>query len=90
MRRRRRASRTTEQIFQAIENKIREVVPDSDRDLIVDNIGLPARAYNFAFSDGSTIGVNDGVILVSLKEGHAPTADYVRQLRQVLPAAFPE
>src|SRR4029078_7218868 len=55
-----------------------------------DNIGLPARAYNLAFADGSTIGVNDGVILVSLKDGHAPTADYVRALRSVLPAAFPE
>src|SRR5262249_55938086 len=43
-----------------------------------------------AFRDGSTIGVNDGVVLVSLKEGHAPTADYVRKLRQVLPAAFPD
>ena len=32
----------TEQIFQAIEDKIREVVPERDRDLIVDNIGLPA------------------------------------------------
>ena len=30
-------------------------------ELIVDNIGLPARAYNLAFTDGSTIGVNDGV-----------------------------
>jgi multidrug efflux pump subunit AcrB len=29
------------------------------------------------------------VILVSLAEGHAPTADYVRRLREVLPAAFP-
>jgi multidrug efflux pump subunit AcrB len=29
------------------------------------------------------------VILVSLKEGHAPTADYVRRLREVLPDAFP-
>ena len=28
--------------------------------------------------------------MVSLNEGHAPTADYVRKLRQVLPAAFPE
>jgi multidrug efflux pump subunit AcrB len=80
----------TEKIFQAVEDKIREVVPESDRDLIVDNIGLPARAYNLAFTDGSTIGVNDGVILVALKEGHKPTADYVRKLRQVLPAAFPE
>jgi multidrug efflux pump subunit AcrB len=79
----------TERIFQDVEDKIREVIPDKDRQLIVDNIGLPARAYNLAFSDGSTIGVNDGIILVSLKEGHAPTADYVRKLRQVLPQAFP-
>jgi multidrug efflux pump subunit AcrB len=58
--------------------------------LIVDNIGLPARAYNLAFADGSTIGVNDGVIQVALKEGHAPTRDYVRKLRAALPAAFPD
>jgi multidrug efflux pump subunit AcrB len=80
----------TERIFQAVEDKIREVIPASDRALVVDNIGLPARSYNLAFSDGSTIGVNDGVILVSLKEGHAPTGEYVRKLRQVLPKAFPE
>jgi multidrug efflux pump subunit AcrB len=80
----------TEQIFQAVENKIREVIPKEDLDLIVDNIGLPARLYNLAFADGTTIGVNDGLIQVSLKEGHAPTADYVRKLREVLPAAFPE
>src|SRR5208337_2257573 len=61
-----------------------------DVDLIVDNIGLPARLYNLAFADGTTIGVNDGVIQVSLKEGHAPTAEYVHKLREVLPAAFPE
>ena len=80
----------TEQTFQAVENKIREVIPDKDLELIVDNIGLPARLYNLAFSDGTTIGVNDGVIQVALKEGHAPTAEYVRRLREELPAAFPE
>jgi multidrug efflux pump subunit AcrB len=80
----------TEQIFQAIEDKIREVIPEEQRELIVDNIGLPARSYNYAFGDGTAIGVNDGVILVALKEGHAPTSDYVGRLRQLLPAAFPE
>ena len=80
----------TEQIFQAIEDKIREVVPERDRDLIVDNIGLPQRSYNFAFGDGTATGLNDGVILVALKEGHAPTQRYVEKLRLVLPAAFPE
>ena len=81
---------STERIFQAVEDKIREVIPDRDRERIVDNIGLPARAYNLAFADGSTIGVNDGVVLVALKEGHAPTDAYVRKLRTVLPAAFPD
>jgi multidrug efflux pump subunit AcrB len=81
---------TTEGIFQAVEDKIRQVIPDNERERIVDNIWLPARAYNLAFSDGTTIGPNDGVIMVALKEGHAPTAHYVRKLRQVLPTAFPE
>jgi multidrug efflux pump subunit AcrB len=81
---------STEAIFQKVEDKIREVIPDKDRGLIIDNIGLPARAYNLAFADGSTIGINDGVIQVQLKDGHRPTAEYVKKLRQVLPAAFPE
>jgi multidrug efflux pump subunit AcrB len=81
---------STEAIFQEVENKIREVIPAKDRGLIIDNFGLPARAYNLAFADGSTIGINDGVIQVELKEGHKPTADYVKKLREVLPTAFPE
>jgi len=80
----------TEQIFQAVEDKIRDVIPESDRGLIVDNIGLPARTYNYAFADGTAIGVNDGVILVALNSNHAPTATYIDKLRQALPAAFPE
>jgi multidrug efflux pump subunit AcrB len=80
---------TTERIFQEVEDKIRQVVPERDRDLIVDDIGIPQRTYNLAFTDGSTINANDGVILVSLKDGHAPTAGYVRQLREALPKAFP-
>jgi multidrug efflux pump subunit AcrB len=80
----------TEAVFQAVEDKIREVIPERERDLIVDDIGVPQRVYNLAFTDGSTIGPNDGVILVALKPGHAPTAGYVRKLREVLPDAFPE
>jgi len=81
---------TTEQNFQAVEDKIRQIIPKKDLDLIVDNIGVPARSYNWAFADGTTIAVNDGVIMVALKEGHAPTADYVGKLRKDLPAAFPD
>ena len=80
----------TEQIFQAVEDKIREVIPEDERELIVDNIGLPQRSYNYAFGDGTATGLNDGVVLVSLKEDHTPTINYIRKLREVLPAAFPE
>ena len=80
----------TEAVFQAVEDKIRQVIPEKDRELIVDNIGLPARTFNLAFADGTTIGVNDGVIMVALKEGHAPTPQYVAKLREELPKAFPE
>ncbi|SHG51995.1 efflux RND transporter permease subunit [Bradyrhizobium erythrophlei] len=80
----------TEGIFQAVEDKIREVIPERERDLIVDDIGLPQRVYNLAFTDGSTIGPNDGVILVALTKEHAPTAGYVHKLREVLAAEFPE
>ena len=79
----------TERIFDDVEAQIREVIPARDLDLVVDDIGVPQRPYNLAFTDGSTINVNDGTVLISLKEGHAPTADYVRRLRQALPAAFP-
>src|ERR1700716_4558710 len=61
---------STEAIFQQVEDKIREVIPEKDRELIIDNIGLPARAYNLAFAAGRPIAVNDGVIQVQLKEGH--------------------
>src|SRR6202021_3927770 len=81
---------STEGTFQEVENKVREIIPESDRALMIDNIGLPARAYNLAFTDGSPIGVNDGFILISLKEGHAATGEYVRKLRTVLPQAFPQ
>jgi len=79
----------TEQIFQAVEDKIREVIPENERALIVDNIGLPSRVFNLAFADGTATGTNDGVIFVSLKEEHEPSARYLRKLREVLPAAFP-
>ena len=80
----------TEQIFNDVENQIRNCIPAHDLGLVLDNIGLPARVYNLAFTDGSTIGVNDGQILVALKKGHAPTNDYIQKLRLTLRQRFPD
>jgi multidrug efflux pump subunit AcrB len=80
----------TEQIFQEIENRIRAVVPARDVKVVLDNIGLPQRVYNLAFTDGSAIGVNDGVIQIELGEGHERTGRIVEKLRSELNAAFPD
>ena len=80
----------TEQISAAIEDDIRKQLPAKDLRLMLDNIGLPQRTYNFAFTDGSTIGVNDGVIQIELAEGHQPTARIIQTLRQRLAADFPD
>jgi multidrug efflux pump subunit AcrB len=80
----------TEQIFQAIEDNIRTHVSAKDLKLVLDNIGLPQRLYNLAFTDGSTIGVNDGVIQIQLTEDHQPTGEIIQKLRAELPLAFPD
>jgi multidrug efflux pump subunit AcrB len=80
----------TEQIFHAVEENIRRQIPPRDLGLVLDNIGLPQRVYNLAFTDGSTIGANDGQILIQLNEGHAPTAEYAKKLRRELQVAFPD
>jgi multidrug efflux pump subunit AcrB len=80
----------TEQIFQAVEDNIRAHIPAKDVKFIIDNIGLPARLYNLAYTDGSAIGVNDGVIQIELGDGHAPTAEIIKKLRAELSTAFPD
>ena len=81
---------STEQIFHAVEQNIRGQIPPKDLGLMLDNIGLPQRVYNLAYTDGSTIWANDGQILIQLNKGHAPTARYIRKLRQELSVAFPD
>src|SRR5271166_779013 len=78
-----------EVLFQHVEDTIRGVIPARDLGLVLDNIGLPSATYNLAFSDGSFVGYYDGQVLISLKPGHAPSATYMRQLRQVLRDRFP-
>ncbi|MDN6714452.1 MAG: efflux RND transporter permease subunit [Acetobacter sp.] len=80
---------TTERIFDQVENTIREVVPQNEREMVLDDIGIPFR-YSMPFDDGSTIGPNDGQIMVALKENHRPTAQYVNRLRTVLAKRFPD
>jgi multidrug efflux pump subunit AcrB len=57
---------------------------------MLDNIGLPYSGTNLALSDSATVGPMDGEMLISLQEGHAPTAQLAARLRRELPAEFAE
>jgi multidrug efflux pump subunit AcrB len=81
----------TERIFAAIGAQIRRLIPPSELDTILENIGLPASGINLAFGDSATIGSADGDILISLNpRKHRPTLEYERILRDDLRAHFPE
>jgi multidrug efflux pump subunit AcrB len=79
----------TAKLCDEIEAAIRKKIPAKDLDGILDNIGLPYSGINLSYSNSGVIGTADADILVSLKPGHRPTADYQRQLRVDLPKAFP-
>src|SRR5208282_1874693 len=64
-------------------------VPPDQLNNIVDNIGLPFSGINMAYQNTGTIGPGDGDALISLKEDHAPTESFIKQLRTVLPQKFP-
>ena len=80
----------TEQRFAEVEESIRRIIPRKDLSDILDNIGLPYSGYNLAFSDSVTLGPADGEILVSLKQDHRSTWDYVREMRKRLTREFPD
>jgi multidrug efflux pump subunit AcrB len=75
--------------FAQIEKAIRQIIPARDLGTLVDNIGLPVSGINTTYNNTGTIGSQDGNIQIKLNEGHRPTADYVRTLREELPRRFP-
>jgi multidrug efflux pump subunit AcrB len=79
----------TARLADLVEASIRRQVPPREMDNILDNIGLPYSTINYMHSTSGLIGAGDADIMVSLKEKHHPTADYVRELRSTLPRDFP-
>ena len=76
--------------FAAIEKSILKVIPPEEITTLVDNIGLPPSWINLIYNNTGVIGTQDGDIQIALRKGHQPTADYVRELRKILPTEFPD
>ena len=79
----------TAKLCDLVEGSIRREIPNEEMDNILDNVGLPYSTINYMHATSGLIGAGDADILVSLKEKHHPTADYVQRLREELPREFP-
>ncbi len=79
----------TARLADAVEATIRELIPNDQLETILDNLGVPNSGINLSYSNAGTIGTLDGEILMSLREGHAPTEGFVTRLRAELPKRFP-
>lgn len=79
----------TARIADAVENVIRELIPPTELETILDNLGVPNSGINLSYSNSGTIGTLDGEILMSIKKGHRPTDELVTMLRRELPKRFP-
>src|SRR5262249_43615650 len=73
-----------------VEQSIRDIIPDNDRQLILDNIGLTTYGVSLAIGSNATVGPSDGDMMVQLTPEHkGSTWDYVRTLRRELPKRYP-
>ncbi|OTP71653.1 Cation/multidrug efflux pump [Caballeronia sordidicola] len=79
----------TARLADDVERVVRQVVPASQLETILDNLGLPYSGINLSYSNAGTIGTLDGEIQVALKPDHDPTAGFVDKLRTILPQKFP-
>jgi multidrug efflux pump subunit AcrB len=80
----------TERDFAKIEAAVREIIPDHEIETLIDNLGQPVSGINLSLSEGALISPADGQMMISLADGHAPTADYVRRMRELLNQRFPD
>ena len=79
----------TARLCDLVEQSIRQKIPASELDNILDNIGLPYSGMNTMHLTSGIIGANGADVMVTLKQHHQPTANYVRDLRARLPREFP-
>ena len=79
----------TAALCDAVESAIREAVPKSELESLVDIIGLPYSGINLSYSTSAPIGPADADIFITLKPGHKPSDTYVQTLRRRLTEQFP-
>ena len=79
----------TAKLADAIEAKIKQLIPKEELETILDNLGVPNSGINLSYSNGGTFGSLDGELLIALTEEHRPSGVLTTLLREELPKSFP-
>jgi multidrug efflux pump subunit AcrB len=80
---------STEELFARVEDEVRAVIPASELETLIDNIGTPISGINLTLGDPSMISSADGEIQVQLREKHHSTFGYIKELRRRFVVDFP-
>src|SRR3569623_315206 len=80
----------TEKRIAKLERSLRQVIPASEVDTMLDIIGTPYSGINLSLSEGALVSPADSQILIAHKKGHRPTDEYLRGIRALLTKQYPE
>lgn len=75
--------------FSDVHNLIRKIIPANEIQAVVENIG-PPEPLNRTWISSMISTSSEGEILVQLNPGHAPTDEYIREIRAQLKQEYPE
>jgi len=78
----------TEKIIDEAEARIQQIIPKEELEIINDLIGIPDRV-NIPFISTDNASGMDADITISLKEGHKPTREYMKKIREDFKEHFP-
>jgi multidrug efflux pump subunit AcrB len=79
----------TARLADRVDEAIRDIIPASELDVLLDNLGLPNSGINLSYSNSGTIGTLDGEFQIALRHGHRPSQEYIDRMRAELPKRFP-
>jgi multidrug efflux pump subunit AcrB len=79
----------TARVVADVQRAIRNVIPASELQFVVENIGTP-NPINLAWVPSAAISAADAEIFIQLRGEHQPSAEYEAKIRAVLKDQFPE
>ncbi|HUD41935.1 MAG TPA: efflux RND transporter permease subunit [Dokdonella sp.] len=72
-----------------LQREIRQIIPPAELQTVYEQIGIPD-AVNLAWVDSAVVGSFEAEVMLQLRRPHAPSAQYLRQIRERVAEKFPD